>query len=393
MKVVDTIMALPPNKTSAVAVASAVAVGLAYEWWNVFTEPVLYVTVGRKGIDVMVESQAVRQQKWIVKHEIEIKEEKHQPRYESEQHHEMYIDKLQPGHKYTVRARFCLFGGLHSNWSAVEHIQTCFEYTQACVIKQEKFIEESNKLKELTTPMLVCKYNILLVGTYGIGKSCAINTFLKSFDFKATVRTGTGGHHTTDVNKIRMGDTSVHFWDTWGEEDLGKGEQSKKSEAYYDPTFMQQLMQGKIKHGYKKGGINQDDKIAEGVQPLEERVHAVVIVVPMHQWSSHPGIKETVEKMKEYVHQNQLQPFVLMTHADEVDSTLSHNHNGIFESVEVENQVKKFSETTGFDRDSIMPFICLPSPTSSVSDVQRYLSRSVFAKLGEMCCAWYKERE
>jgi len=194
------------------------------------------------------------------------------------------------------------------------------------------------------------KFNILIFGPAGSGKSSFIQTIFTMLSEEDSIVTGVcpvgggAGHVTTTLRKIDLPDGMGGLWDTWG----------LTSDQYLHEE-LSLIVKGVLPSEWEMtDGINKIDK--KMIQTAQFRqIDAVIIMVPVGTLADQSELSNLKAQIQKIIGLR-LNPILLLAQADTVDKEVRSNPNRF--SLEIEKIKQQVAEA--FSVPPMMIFPCVP---------------------------------
>ena len=203
-------------------------------------------------------------------------------------------------------------------------------------------------------PFRLPRFNVLIFGPKGSGKSAFINSvhaMTQSYADGEAMRAfvpvhGGGDHCTVRYNAIEgMVGLPLAFWDTWG---VAPGE--------YNGNELELIMQGKLPAGWEKDenvGLAEENDAATAE---ENRPHAVIFMLPA-EWIYDSESNDMVKLKAEFtkIKRMGVNPLVLLARVDELEPTIRDDPSAPGETVQ--NARKKAAKLLGIGEGDVLPSV------------------------------------
>ena len=214
------------------------------------------------------------------------------------------------------------------------------------------------------------KFNILVFGPYGSGKSAFINSvhaMVQSSTDGEAMRSfvpvhGVRGHCTVRYHAIEgMANLPLAFWDTWG-----------VVPDQYNGNELELIMRGKLPAGWKMDDqVPLSSEVDEGTA-YENRPHAVIFMLPIG-WISDPEsmqMKKIITELTKLKHLG-VNPLVLLARVDEVDASIRDDPSKPGD--QIKNAVKAAASLLGIPSNDVVPNVNYVEESKKTFAIDRHL--------------------
>eukprot|EP00475_Leptophrys_vorax_P013521 TRINITY_DN198_c0_g1_i1.p1 TRINITY_DN198_c0_g1~~TRINITY_DN198_c0_g1_i1.p1 ORF type:complete len:568 (+),score=137.26 TRINITY_DN198_c0_g1_i1:242-1705(+) len=187
--------------------------------------------------------------------------------------------------------------------------------------------------------------NLLVVGSFGHGKSSFVNTVMQAFECKEeAVVSGDRTHGTTQLKRYQLAD-NLNLWDCFG-----------VSKANFDGIVLDRILDGRYSSGKAmEAGISDSDPHLLKTGDSQNKIHNVMFVVAANDLKGNKDLQTQLTDFKTILVRRGYNPVLVLTKIDTVAPEIEDQLAKVFESDKVAEAVKVASELTGFNLARIFP--------------------------------------
>eukprot|EP01118_Nematostelium_gracile_P020180 TRINITY_DN970_c0_g1_i1.p1 TRINITY_DN970_c0_g1~~TRINITY_DN970_c0_g1_i1.p1 ORF type:complete len:707 (-),score=135.97 TRINITY_DN970_c0_g1_i1:18-2138(-) len=260
------------------------------------------------------------------------------------------VKELQPNTEYEFRAFARLQGNFNTSFSKRINLMTLEESPESKILKDEQALRtEVNRLRDeinnwcipeqFSQVLGIKKAKIALFGRLGNGKSTWINSLNASMTHQygtIAITNNSDESVTTTISAYNL-IPSIEILDTWG--------WGGKTDTDYENT-LGDIICGHLGDAFEakqEGERNlAGSKYWNANASYKDRIHGVIMFYELLAVSKENNLK--FKEMYDKFVRHELQPVVVLTKADRLDSTLIANPQLIFESDEVDGWKDEISK-------------------------------------------------
>jgi hypothetical protein len=271
---------------------------------------------------------------------------------------------LKPDTEYTFRLRAQNSQKVFTAYSPIMNIRTLRQYPMLHILRSKQVLQQEitrirDKLKNAKPHPMVPRYNFLVLGPYGVGKSTTINGTTRVLGCPADAVTASQNDHvTTEVryyDAIQFSDgTDYHFtWtDVFGWDKKGSN---------YQNNVLEVLIQGWAYDGLRMsndGRIELKDNKLNKFATLKHEPHAILVIFDANSVTDQEQL-DLLDKFRVNLSKLGFKIVLLVTKMDEVDDDLTRPEkiSSLYDSNRVIKTLERIWQTTGTNIYDCIPTI------------------------------------